>query len=107
MARPQRRKTRSFGTPERELARGRDFTHDLEILIGDWCMHGGFCNALTANDLIREDEPITAEDFARAVLSAEGMNPDYEPKWFKQMCQSFTHRYGPSVRPSDFKPSLT
>lgn len=35
-----------------------------------------------------------AADFAEAVLVAEGMNPEYEAKWFRAIACEFTKRYG-------------
>jgi hypothetical protein len=40
---------------------------------------------------------LTADVFARAVLTAEGMKPDHEKKWVRTIAELFSARYGPAV----------
>ncbi|MDH3196385.1 MAG: hypothetical protein OEL78_08745 [Hyphomicrobiales bacterium] len=70
---------------------------DLKILLDDLCTQWGFCNHLTAEDLISERQGLTAEAFARAVLRAEGMNPEHEIEWMRRIRAKFIERYGSSV----------
>ena len=74
-----------------------DLAEDLELLLGDLCVKWGFCNRLSGEDLVRDHQPLTGEDFARSILTAEGMNPEYEIAWLRQIKQRFTDRYGDTV----------
>ena len=60
-------------------------------------MEWGFCNELTASDLLDKSNRLQAEDFAEAVLAAEGMAPEYEVKWRRAIARRFIDRYGQSV----------
>ena len=80
-----------------------DLTKDLDSFLGDLCVGWGFCNSLTAEDLIAIGMPIEATEFAEQVLRAEGMNPEYEVKWVRRIRNRFIERYGSSaVTPADF-----
>ena len=65
--------------------RKADLYQDLDILLDDLCREWGFCNHLTAADLIPAGTALSATEFACAVLEAEGMNPDYEVSWMRQI----------------------
>ncbi len=75
---------------------------DLSLLLDDLCSEWGFCNQLTAVEVVDRDGIITAEDFAKSVLEAEGMDPEHEVKWFRQIKRVFTERYGNSVSLQDY-----
>jgi len=70
---------------------------DLKFLLADLCTDWGFCNRLTAGELLRAGSTLTDVEFAHAVLQAEKMNPEYEPKWVKQIRERFTARFGTSI----------
>jgi len=70
---------------------------DLNLLLDDLCVGWGFCNALRADDLIQPGKVLSAEEFACAVLQAEGMNAEFEPGWRRRMQNKFIERYGSSV----------
>lgn len=74
--------------------RKRDFASDLNVLIGDLCGEWGFCNQLTAGDLVADGRTLTASEFGDAVLKAEGMDPELEIQWFRRIKRSFIDRYG-------------
>ena len=72
------------------------FEEDLEVLMGDLIVHWGLCNrTLFAIDLIEQGSgTVDAEAFARAVLLADGKNPEYEPGLVRDIKRLFTKRYG-------------
>jgi len=57
----------------------------LGFLLHDLCVDLGFCNRLTPAELLPPGAVVNAHDFACAVLRAEGMNPDYELHWVRQI----------------------
>ena len=73
--------------------RGDTAVADLEILLGDLCTQWGFCNRLTAEELLSAGT-LTASDFAASVLRAEGFEPEMEPKWQREFRRVFVERYG-------------
>ena len=73
-------------------------------MLGDLCVEWGFCNRLMPDDLIVTGKPLTADEFARAVLVAEGMNPDYS-EWFRPIRDKFIGRYGSSVSLESYSPN--
>lgn len=77
--------------------RKADLYQDLDILLDDLCREWGFCNHLTAADLIPAGAALSATEFACAVLEAEGMNPDYEVSWMRQIRDRFAARYGSAI----------
>ena len=79
-----------------------DLSNDLDHLLGDLCREWGFCNRLTAGDLVAAGTFLSATEFAHAVLKAEGMNPEYEASWGRRIRERFVARYGPSVSPESY-----
>jgi hypothetical protein len=82
--------------------RKHDLSDDLGLLLGNICSEWGFCNRLTAEGLVTAGKPLGATEFARAVLRAEGMNPDHEANWVGRIEERFVVRYGLSVSPESF-----
>jgi hypothetical protein len=74
---------------------------ELNFLLDDLCRDLGFCSRRSAAGLLGSQSVITAADFAAAVLRAEEMIPEYEPKWSRQLADSFTVRFGPAIRLTD------
>lgn len=74
---------------------------DLNFLLEDVCRDLGFCNRLSAADLLGPQSVLSATDFAAAVLRAEEMIPEYEPKWSRQLSDKFTARFGSAIRLPD------
>ena len=56
---------------------------DIETLLGTLCQELGFCLPPVAADRIRQNPPLTADDFARAVLAGEGMPLELHLKEFR------------------------
>ncbi len=69
---------------------------DLDVFMGDLCVGWGFCNyTLHGRNLIAEGGgTVDAEAFAKAILHAEGMTPEYEPGWMRALKHAFIERYG-------------
>jgi len=83
--------------------RGESLMEDLDILLGDLCVIWGFCNGLTGWELTQDGETITSENFARAVLLAEGLQPHESEAWFPKIMNVFADRYGETVSESSFR----
>jgi hypothetical protein len=90
--------------PKRKWSEKRRDTleEDLDILIGDLCALCGYCNDLSGERLVRDHAVLTDDDFARAVLIAEGMNPDTSAD-YKMIRNRFRIRYGSSVTKREFE----
>jgi hypothetical protein len=69
---------------------------DLDWLLRDLCVRQGFCNRLSAADLVRPGTSLDPGSFACAVLRAEGLVPEYEQKYMKAIRAAFVDRFGPS-----------
>jgi hypothetical protein len=90
--------TKGFSTK-----RADTLADDLDLLLGDLCVRWGFCNGLTGHDLTKDERQLTAEDFARAVLVAEGFSrPELELEWLRSLKRLFIERYGHTVSASDY-----
>jgi hypothetical protein len=81
--------------------RREELLDDLDRLLEELCVQWGFCNQLTAADLVSACVPLSGDDFANAVLEAEKMNPEYEPQWVRRIRERFAARFGPSISPAD------
>ncbi|MEP5937444.1 MAG: hypothetical protein ABJ239_03865 [Erythrobacter sp.] len=76
---------------------GETLADDLQLLLGDLCKAWGFCSILV-DDLLDDGETITADDFARRLLIAEGFPSDDLPiNWRQKMAKVFEARYGKST----------
>ena len=75
---------------------------DLNLLIGDLCSQWGFCNRLSADDIVVAGQTLSADKFAEAVFRAEGMNPEYELEWRRRIGRLFKDRYGNSISPEEY-----
>jgi hypothetical protein len=84
--------------------RNQSLVEDLDILLADLCVIWGFCNGLTGWELAHDRQLISAENFAQAVLSAEGLNAADANAWFPKIKDAFAERYGESVSESTFDP---
>jgi hypothetical protein len=74
---------------------------DLDFLLADLCRDWGFCNRLSAADLISSRSALRAREFAETVLRAEKMNPDNEPNWVRRIGEKFSDRFGTSISLKD------
>lgn len=71
----------------------KEAARSLDILLREICVDLGFCNRLNGDDFVARSV-LGAEEFAQAVMSAEGMNPEYEPKWRQQIQSKFIREFG-------------
>jgi len=77
---------------------------DLRQLLDELCVEWGFCVSPGAYDQIARRSSVTAEEFASVVVQAEGMNPEYEKKWFRTIRDRFVEQFGESVSADDYLP---
>ena len=89
------------------MKRKPDLPTDLDSLLDDLCREWGFCNRLTAADLLIEGAPLGADEFARAVVQAEGMNSEYETSWMRRIEARFIARYGEFVSPESYAQTIS
>lgn len=67
---------------------------ELNCLLSDLCIKWGFCLPPDAEDEISKAPFYYAEDFAKDVIEAEGMNAEHESKWVKEIARKFRERFG-------------
>ena len=67
---------------------------EINYLLYDLCVIYGFCIPPEDSERISLLKHLNAKEFARSVLIAEGMNPDYEHKWAKMISNKFIERFG-------------
>ncbi|WP_141688036.1 hypothetical protein [Bradyrhizobium paxllaeri] len=89
------------------MKRKPDLSKDIDLLLDDLCREWGFCNRLTAADLLAHEAPLSANEFARAVLQAEGMNSELETSWMRRIKERFVDRYGASVSPESYARTIS
>ncbi|MCL1036279.1 hypothetical protein L2750_03830 [Shewanella submarina] len=75
----------------------------VEYLLKDLCVEWGFCIPTSDAERIKAKEFIEADSFACEVLSAEGMNPEYEVQWRKKIRNRFIEQFGQEISSSEFK----
>ncbi len=71
----------------------------INVLLDELCQDWGFCNALTGDQLVTGAKEVSADHFAEAVLTAEGMNPEYQLEWRRRIRTRFIDRYGATISP--------
>ena len=69
----------------------------LEQLLNDLCVEMGFCLPPEKQRRIASQSQINAVEFASAVLSAEGLVPEYEKQLLRQISERFKDRFGKSA----------
>lgn len=69
---------------------------DLSVFLGVLCVEWGFCISPEDAVKISSYETLTANEFAKLVLEAEGMDISTSP-WFKKISKRFSIRFGNSV----------
>lgn len=83
--------------------RAATLDEDLDMFLDEVCAKWYYRNELTGADLIAKKSPVTAIDFTRAVLEAEGLKPDNEPNLVRQVKRKFIQRYGLQVAPETYE----
>lgn len=67
---------------------------ELNYLLYDLCVIWGFCIPPDYGQKISQTESYNAKEFAKDVITAEGMNPEHETKWMKRISEKFKERFG-------------
>jgi hypothetical protein len=83
--------------------RAATLAEDLDMLLDEVCAKWQYRNELTGAELIAKKSPVTALDFTRAVLVAEGLKPDNEPNLVRQVKRKFVQRYGLQITPESYE----
>jgi hypothetical protein len=73
----------------------RDFLDEI-------CVDWGFCIPRRDIQRLMNAENLEADEFAREVLIAEGMDPDIEVKWRRKIRARFANQFGASLLSKDF-----
>ena len=81
----------------RKQQRAATLDEDLDMFLDELCAKWNYRNDLTGADLIARKSPVTAIDFTRAVLVADGLKPENEPNLVRQIKRKFIQRYGLQV----------
>ena len=87
----------------KKYQRATTLDEDLDLLLDEVCAKWNYRNDLTGAQLIAKKSPVTALDFARAVLVADGLKPDNEPNLVRQIKRKFVQRYGLEVSRDTFE----
>ena len=66
------------------------------------CVEWGFCIPAEDTARISESKALDADEFAVAILHAEGMVPEYEKIWRRCIKERFTERFGASLVVRDY-----
>ncbi len=69
-------------------------TTQVMRLLNKLCADWGFCLSETAAQRIENTKEITADEFARRVLEAEGMNPEIDIHWRRKIREVFIETIG-------------
>jgi hypothetical protein len=69
----------------------------LSYVLYDLCVKWGYCIPPADAERIAQSKEITAEDFAIAVLKAEGFVPEQEPEQVRKIAAYFAEQIGSDV----------
>jgi hypothetical protein len=85
----------------RPLKQGSSLEDRLSHLLYELCDDGGFCIPPADAQRIASTKPLTADQFANAVMTAEGVVAEYEMRRFEQIRRRFVDRFGQEIRAED------
>ena len=74
----------------------KNLDKEIDNLLGELCVRLGFCIPPKEHDRIASMGYWQAEEFAKDVISAEGLNPEYEVKWLREIRNKFIEHFGSS-----------
>lgn len=74
-----------------------ELADDLAFLLSELCAEWGFCGHLSAHDLLSAGRTLDANLFADMVLRADGMTPEYQPRWKQRIANRFCEKFGASI----------
>ena len=75
------------------MARGPDLETDLNLFIDETAEDWGFNKRPDAAAILKGRAQVSALAFARAMVEADGMQPDREPSWVRRLKRRFGQRY--------------
>lgn len=87
----------------RHRARAGSLERDLADLLGALCTEWGFCLPPADNARIAAARRLSADEFARQVLEAEGFDPEREHDWLRKLRTRFAERFGDAVSERDYR----
>jgi hypothetical protein len=67
---------------------------ELTYLLYDLCVKWGFCIPPVIAEQICRTTEWDAKTFAQTIVEAEGLNPEYYPKYVRSITQKFRERFG-------------
>jgi hypothetical protein len=85
----------------RPLKEGSSLEARLSHLLYELCVDWGFCIPPADVERIASTKTRTADQFAYAVLTAEGFGAEQETRWFVKIRQRFVDRFGQELRAED------
>jgi len=85
----------------RPLKQGSSLEDRLSHLLYELCVDWGFCVPPADAQRIASTKILTADQFAYAVLTAEGLAAEHEMRKFEQIRQRFVDRFGQEIRAED------
>ncbi len=67
---------------------------EIDKLLGKLCVDLGFCLPPKEQDRIASKVFWESTDFAKEVVSSEGLNPEYESRWVREIRNRFINHFG-------------
>jgi hypothetical protein len=85
----------------RPTEQGSTLEDGLSHLLYELCVDWGHCIPSADAKRIASTKSLTADQFAHAVLTAEGFVAEHEMRRFEQIRQRFVDRFGQEIRAED------
>ena len=82
--------------------RADNLADDLDLFLTELADKWNYVNDLRGEDIVAGKLPVTALNFANAILIADGLKPDNEPNLVRQIKRKFIQRYGLQVSPDTY-----
>lgn len=70
---------------------------EISDFLGVLCVELGFCIPPDDQDRIASLGSWEATEFAKDVIEGEGLNPEYQPKWVREIRNRFIEQFGSNV----------
>ena len=95
--------TRNRDRQRIEGIRSSSLKEDLGTLLSKLCIEWGFCIPKIAEDKIVNSEELSSDEFAKAVLIAEGMDASVYGNWYGKIKSRFESNFGVTVCKKGYK----